>query len=195
MPSGQSLRLVSSRRGAHRRDVWTEAETTLRQWLERSLDAVPPATVRWKTLSTDRRQMQRHVVPTLSAMPLSRLARNPSERTIGASWTRGARRTWCKLRKHHRVQREKRLAAGPAWNPASDLVFPMSSAGRWTRYRDWCGWKGCCGRWVFDTSVSTKPGSQPPHCCCPKASTSGPSWPSCVGSRSGRPIGAPSWRA
>jgi integrase len=53
--------------------VWTEADPTLKQWLEHWLEAILPATVRWKTLSTYRSQMRRHVIPALGAMRLSQV--------------------------------------------------------------------------------------------------------------------------
>lgn len=53
--------------------AWTGADPTLKQWLEHWLDAILPATVRWKTLSTYRSQMRRHVIPALGAMRLSQV--------------------------------------------------------------------------------------------------------------------------
>ena len=53
--------------------AWTGADPTLKQWLDHWLDAILPATVRWKTLSTYRSQMRRHVIPALGAMRLSQV--------------------------------------------------------------------------------------------------------------------------
>ncbi len=52
---------------------WTDADSTLEQWLEHWLQAILPTSVRWKTLSTYRSQMRTHVIPALGAARLSEL--------------------------------------------------------------------------------------------------------------------------
>lgn len=46
---------------------WTEADSTLEQWLEHWLETILPTSVRWKTLSTYRSLMRLHVIPVLGA--------------------------------------------------------------------------------------------------------------------------------
>ena len=53
------------------RQLWTQDDITLAQWLDHWLDAVLPMTARWKTLSTYRSQMRRHVIPALGAWRLT----------------------------------------------------------------------------------------------------------------------------
>lgn len=53
--------------------TWTESDPALGQWLEHWLENVLPSTVRWKTLSTYRSQMQVHIVPALGSIRLSSL--------------------------------------------------------------------------------------------------------------------------
>lgn len=55
------------------RQLWTHDDITLAQWLDHWLDAVLPMTARWKTLSTYRSQMRRHVIPALGAWRLTEL--------------------------------------------------------------------------------------------------------------------------
>jgi integrase len=45
------------------------------------------------------------------------------------------------LRRHRRAQMEERLAAGPAWTPDSDLVFPDEFGRPLDPARDWRDWK------------------------------------------------------
>jgi integrase len=52
---------------------WTEADSTLQQWLEHWLETILPMSVRWKTLSTYRSQMRLHVIPALGRVRLSEL--------------------------------------------------------------------------------------------------------------------------
>ncbi|WP_268236442.1 tyrosine-type recombinase/integrase [Marmoricola endophyticus] len=56
-----------------RRYVRTDDDCTLSAWLEQWLGTVLPMTARWKTLSTYRSQMQRHVIPVLGGWRLSEL--------------------------------------------------------------------------------------------------------------------------
>jgi len=45
------------------------------------------------------------------------------------------------LRKHRRVQTVERLAAGPAWNPDADLLFPDPLGRPVDPAKDWRDWK------------------------------------------------------
>ncbi|WP_067430530.1 tyrosine-type recombinase/integrase [Nocardioides jensenii] len=53
--------------------VWTQDDLTLDDWLSHWLDNVLPMTARWKTLSTYRSQMSRHVLPSLGNWGMSEI--------------------------------------------------------------------------------------------------------------------------
>jgi len=52
---------------------WIAEDPTLRSWLEHWLQVILPMTVRWKTLSTYRSQMNRHVLPALGSWRMSEI--------------------------------------------------------------------------------------------------------------------------
>ena len=52
---------------------WTAADPTLGAWIDHWLGAILPMTARWKTQSTYRSQMRRHVLPALRHLRLSEL--------------------------------------------------------------------------------------------------------------------------
>lgn len=102
------------------RYVWTSDDLTLAAWMEHWLDNVLPMTARWKTLSTYRSQMRRHVLPTLGAWRLSEIQPEHLEAHYRRMQTEG--HSTHTIRAVHRVLRSalseavrrRRLAANPA---------------------------------------------------------------------------------
>ncbi len=53
--------------------AWTEDDPTLTVWINHWLTAILPMSARWKTLSTYRSQMVKHLLPSLGDLKLSDL--------------------------------------------------------------------------------------------------------------------------
>ncbi len=72
---------------------WTDADSTLEQWLEHWLQTILPTPVRGKTLSTYRSQMRTQVIRALGAARLSEVRARPSSSCTGACSKPAAHRT------------------------------------------------------------------------------------------------------
>lgn len=68
----QAVRDLERRRDAGEYH-WIAADLTLESWLSHWLEVILPMTVRWKTLSTYRSQMNRHVIGTLGSWRMSEI--------------------------------------------------------------------------------------------------------------------------
>ena len=103
----EAARLELERRRDTGRQLWTQDDITLAQWLDHWLDAVLPMTARWKTLSTYRSQMRRHVIPALGAWRLTELRPEHFEEHYRRMQTDG--HSTHVIRAVHRVLRSDRL--------------------------------------------------------------------------------------